>query len=100
MSVTGEEETDLPKPFPFPKHYIPQIELGLQMKSLPPKLLAKLCTRIANVMLMYKRYPNRQDYERVASELVNKYPFISSPLDPDSNVSHIPGTYYALLHIT
>lgn len=87
VTVFGEEENEIPSPFPFPKHYTPDIELGLQLKNLQPKMLAKLCTRFANVMLMYKRYPSKKDYEHVAQQIVQKYPFLASPLDPDSHVS-------------
>ena len=89
VTVSGEEENEIPNPFPFPKHYTPDIELGLHMRNLQPKLLAKFYTRIANVMLIYKRYPSKKDYEQVGQQMVQKYPFLSLPVDPDSHVIKI-----------
>ena len=48
------------------------------MQTFQPKQLAKLFTRVANVMLMYKRYPTKRDYEQVARQTVEKYPFLAS----------------------
>ena len=80
--VEGGEDRDIPSPFPFPPHYPAAIELGLKLKSLQPSQQANFYTRIANVMLLYKRYPTRGDYENVAREIARKYPFLKSPLDP------------------
>ena len=76
MIVVGEKETAIPCPFSFRKHYIPDIEIGLQMKQLSPKLQAKLYMRIANVMFMYKRYPTKDEYQSVARQVIEKYPFL------------------------
>ena len=86
MVVEGSAEQDIPSPFPFPPHYTLDIELGLKLKQLQPRQQAKLITRIANVMLLYKRYPTKLDYENVARDLVAKYPFLKSPINP--YVSH------------
>ena len=80
--VEGTEDKDIPSPFPFPPHYTSDIELGLKLKQLQPKQQASLITRIAHVMLLYKRYPSKDDYSNVAEELVAKYSFLKSPLDP------------------
>lgn len=86
VMVEGSADLDIPDPFPFPPHYPPDIELGLQLKQLQPKQLAKFITRIANVMLLYKRYPTRNDYQSVARQVVSKYPFLKSPLDPTVSI--------------
>ncbi len=45
------------------------------------------------MMLFYKRYPTKGDYENVAQEIAGKYPFLKSPLDPavsyDSSIESI-----------
>lgn len=82
VHVEGSEDQDIPSPFPFPRHYSSEIELGLQLKQLQPKQQGKLITRVAHVMLLYKRYPSKRDYENVARELIAKYPFLKSPIDP------------------
>ena len=83
ITVEGSEEHPIPQSFPFPGHYTADIELALKMKQVQPWQLAKLVTRIAHVMFDYKRYPTRKEYERVAQQLVDKYPFLTSPLDRD-----------------
>ena len=41
---------------------------------------AKFYTRIAGIMSMYKRYPKREDYDRVARSVVKRYPFMKNPI--------------------
>ena len=41
---------------------------------------AKFYTRISGVMAMYKRFPKREDYDRVARAIVNEYPFLKNPI--------------------
>ena len=79
--IKGQEDTDIPDPFPFPNHYRSDIEAGLTLQSMPPLAMAKFLTRIASVMLLYKRCPSDEDYERVASEIVARYPFMLSPIE-------------------
>ena len=80
--VEGAEDKDIPSSFPFPPHYPPAIEVGLKLKELQPLQQANFYTRIANMMLLYKRYPTKTDFENVAREVGVKYPFLKSPLDP------------------
>ena len=80
--VDGEDDMNIPDPFPFPPHYQPDIELGLKLQVLQPNQVAKFITRIANVMFLYKRYPRRSEYERVAQQVVKKYSFLESPVHP------------------
>ena len=82
MIVEGSEDVPIPSPFPFPPHYRSDIELGLKLKKLSPNQQAKFITRIANVMLLYKRYPSKDDFSNVAAEVVKKYSFLKSPIDP------------------
>ena len=80
VTVEGSEDGDIPSPFPFPSHYQSDIELGLKLQKMTPLTLSKFLTRIANVMFMYKRYPKRSDFESVANEIVDRYPFMKSLL--------------------
>ena len=86
ITVDGEDDQQIPNPFPFPKHYTPDIEIGLQTNNLPPKLQAKLYTRIANVMFMYTKRPKTAEFQEVAKQIVHKYPFLVSPLDTEGHV--------------
>ena len=80
--VEGAEDKDIPSPFPFPPHYSPAIEVGLKLKDLQPLQQANFYTRIANVMVLYKRYPTKTEFENVARKVGVRYPFLKSPLDP------------------
>ncbi len=67
--IQGEEEAH---PFTFPKHYQPDIETGNQLKELTPKQQAKLYSRIANVMFLFKRYPTYpKEYQNVARQVLS-----------------------------
>ena len=83
ITVEGSEDRPIPQNFPFPAHYTADIELALKVKQVQSRQIAKLVTRIAHVMFDYKRYPTRKEYERVAKQLVDKYPFLASPFDRD-----------------
>ena len=93
--LDGGDETDIPDPFPFPPHYNPELELALKLKCLQPKQFAKFVTWIANVMFLYKRYPTRRKYERVGQQVIKKYPFLSSPMDP--YVSYVYSSYLTVI---
>ena len=78
--IDAADDDEIPNPFPFPKHFNPQIEIGIQAKKLSSHQQSKFVTAIANVMYTYKRKPNKDDYDRVARQCVEKYPFIASPI--------------------
>ena len=74
------DEEEIPNPFHLPKHFNPQIEIGIRAKKLSSHQQSKFVTAIANIMYTYKRKPNKDDYDRVARQCVEKYPFIASPI--------------------
>ena len=78
IDAAGDDE--IRNPIPFPKHFNPQIEIGIQAKKLSSHQQSKFVTAIANVMYTYKRKPNKDDYDRFARQCVEKYPFIASPI--------------------
>lgn len=45
--------------------------------------------RIVNFMFLYNRYSKRKEYERVARQVVKKYPFLASPVDPYVSVQYL-----------
>ena len=87
--ITLDGEDDQLIPDPFPKHYTPDIEIGLQTKNLPSKLQAKFYTRIANVMFMYTKKTRAAEFKEVARQIVKKYLFFASPLDTCGHVRFI-----------
>ena len=76
----GQEDAEIPHPFPFPTHYRSDIEIGLKQGEMSSLAFTKFMTKIANVMFLYKRYPLKTDYKSVAEQVVAKYPFMISPL--------------------
>ena len=52
-------------------------------------LTAKLYTIVAGIMSIYKRYPKREDYDRVARSLVAKYPFLRSPISGHISIKYL-----------
>ncbi len=50
---------------------------------------SKLHSRIAGIMSMYKRYPNKEDYHRVSMEITTKYPFLRSPISGYVRMVHV-----------
>jgi len=50
---------------------------------------AKFYTRIANVMAMYKEYPDHADYDRVSREIVRRYPFLKNPINGHVSMEYI-----------
>ena len=95
--VVPDDEDEIPDPFPFPKTYEVNIEAELAIGKVGKcwinqfildfcvgKLSSwsqtKFVTTIAGVMALYRRKPRAADYERVAREIVQKYPFIRDPI--------------------
>lgn len=74
-----KENKDIPEPFPFPPQYPSDIELGLRFSFYNRN---KFASRNAKVMLLYKWYPKFSKYERVAQEVIRKYPLLESPTQP------------------
>ena len=60
--------------------YFEQLSSYIPAGKMNSVTTAKFYTRIAGVMAIYKRYPKREDYDRVARGIVRKYPFMRSPI--------------------
>ena len=77
----------LPHPFPLSKDLPPDVQQGLSCKTLGRKKLAKMCTVIAKQMVVYKLYPTKMDYNTIAQQMLEEYPFLNSLLGGDAIVS-------------
>lgn len=73
-----EEEKDIPQPFPLPKFPI-DVAIALQQGKLLATTYQKFVSGVARAMLAFKRHPTPDERNRVASEIVGKYPFLKSP---------------------
>lgn len=76
--VLDEEEKDIPHPFQLPK-YSMDVEIALQQGKLLATTYQKFISGTARALLSYKRHPTPDERNRVASEIVGKYPFLKSP---------------------
>jgi hypothetical protein len=74
-----DDRTPLPNPFPLPKHYQADVELGLKSGKMTFETMSTFLTAVANAMLVYKLYPSSDDYICVGRSIVAKYSFMSSP---------------------
>ena len=73
--------------------------MGLCLKVMSPLTFTKFLARISNVMFMYKRYPERADYDSVADQIVTKYPFMKSPLERTVGVEYHYDYYFMTVSI-
>ncbi len=51
--------------------------------KLSDQSLKRLATTIAGIMATYTRYPKKEEYTRVAREVIQKYPFLKCPMSGD-----------------
>ena len=69
-------EKNLPDPFPLPENFRYDVELALKSKKMTRETTKSFYSAVANSMLSFKRYPTREEYTRVAVEIIRKYPFL------------------------
>lgn len=77
---TADDAIPLPDPFPLPKHYRTDVELALASGKMTKDTTAAFMSAIAAAMLVYKRYPTREDKICVARSIIAKYKFMASPI--------------------
>ena len=76
IAKTEDDSVSLPDPFPLPKHYPQNVEVGLKRKKMSSKE-KRFISDVASAMLWYKRYPSQADYHCVARAVVVAYPFLT-----------------------
>ena len=76
---TEDDAIPLPDPFPLPKHYRADVEVALASGKMTKETTSAFLSAVAAAMLVYKRYPTREDYICVARSVVQKYSFMASP---------------------
>ena len=75
-----DDATPLPDPFPLPKHYRTDVEVALASGKMTKETMSAFLSAVAGAMLVFKRYPTRDDYVCVARTVVLKYGFMASPV--------------------
>ena len=73
-----KQESGLPMPFELPRNFQPKIQAGLDEENLTGKARAKFITSIAEAIYRFKSYPTREEYEHVASRMVQKWEFLET----------------------
>jgi len=90
---TEDDAIPLPDPFPLPKHYRADVEVALKSGKMTKETTSAFLSAIAGAMLVYKRYPTRDDYICVARSVIQKYSFMASP----AGTPHVSGSACPLL---
>ena len=73
-----KQEAPLPRPFQLPINFQPNIQTGLDKHNLTGRTRAKFITAVAEAIYRFKSYPTRDEYEHVAQQIVQKWPFMDS----------------------
>ena len=76
---TADDHIPLPNPFPLPKHYRADVEVALDKKEMTAETTSAFLSSIASAMLVYKRYPTREDYITVGRSVIQQYDFMAQP---------------------
>ena len=73
------KEGSLPNPFPLPLNYRADIETGLRTGIMSKEAKSHFFSKVASSMFQYKKKPTKEEYTRVAQQLIAKYPFLEPP---------------------
>ena len=82
-------EPRLPDPFPLPQNFRPDVELALRAGKMTTDTRRAYMSQVASAIFGYKRYPLREEFMRVAGEIVKKYHFLESTMTGGSKTVSI-----------
>ena len=74
------KEEPLPDPFVLPENYRPDVEVALQSGKMTSETRKAFLSQVAASIFTRKRYPSREEFLRVALDVVRRYPFLESPV--------------------
>lgn len=94
ISKTADDSVPLPEPFPLLKHYRKDVEEALKNGKMNKETRSSFLHAVASAMLMYKKYPTRDDYTNVGRSIIASYPFLKSPTQ--FGTPHVRYQYYYL----
>ena len=78
--AVDEDCTPLPNHFPLPKYYRADVEEALTSRKMTRETTSAFYSAVASGMLVYKKYPTREDYITVGRAIIEKYDFLSQPV--------------------
>ena len=73
-------EEPLPDPFILPQNHRPDVELALKSGRMTAETRRAYITKVAGSIFSHKRYPTREEFQRIAIDMVRRYPFLQSPV--------------------
>ena len=73
-------ESVLTETFSLPQSFPPHVEGALAEKSMNSRALAAFITTIGRAVFAVKRYPSASEYDTVSRLVIERYPFLKSPL--------------------
>lgn len=74
----------LPQPFHIPEKFPECVEEQLVDGNLTAKARKRFMLTVANAVFKYTTYPSKMEYDHVAKQIVEKYPFMG-----DKKGSHV-----------
>ena len=80
-----ETEQPLPDPFVLPVHYRYDVEVCLSQGRMTKEATKSFISTVASKMFGYKKKPTASEYLRIATDIIQKYPFMK-PTDGDPMV--------------
>lgn len=73
-------EDPLPDPFVLPENYRPDVEVALKTGQMTTETKKAYISQVPAAMFAKKHYPTRDEFQRVALDVIQKYPFLPSPV--------------------
>ena len=92
VKICKPEEESLPDPFPLPKNFPSEVEMALRTQKMTKETNRAFLSAVAAAMLAYKRFPTKEEYTRVAKDILQKYPFMR-PSNGSPTVSFVAFVY-------
>ena len=78
--VSRGSEKPLPDPFPMPINFRADVDVALKTGKMTRETSKSFLSSIAGSMLAIKRYPTKEEFTRVAIDIVRKYPFMKAKI--------------------
>ena len=74
------KEEPPPDPFILPGNHRPDVEVALKSGKMTAETRKTYLSQVAAAIFTKKRYPTREEFQRVALDIVRRYPFMESPV--------------------
>ena len=74
-----QAEPPLPDPFPLSKNYRPDVYVALKSGEMTEETKTSFISKVASAIHNYRKYPTKEEFTRVATDIITRYPFLASP---------------------